>query len=141
MLNRSILNRHFRYDAGNVDHSAFETPAQSQYPADVTRDIETKQYAVASLVERIHNTVKSIKLMNVDSLALIRAYRGIKRFRISCCMAVIADKCSCLCTSTDRMATQYLNGRRRLDKRLDLVSLIKTQLDVQVLKQLLMLPQ
>ena len=85
--------------------------------------------------------MKSIKLMNVDSLALIRAYRGIKRFRISFCMAVLADKCSCLCSSTDRTATQYLNGRRRLDKRLDLVSLIKTQLDVQVLKKLIMLPQ
>ena len=93
-----------------------------------------------SLLQRLRNTLLKIKLQQADMPTFSSTYYGLKSFTVGICLALASDNCCCA-TKRDRSIKLYRNGQEQIDKRLDIVKLIRTSLDVELLKKLYLLPR
>ena len=64
-----------------------------------------------------------------------------KNFDIGYCAALAADKFICCVRRQDRSIKNYVNGKERIERRLDIIKLIRYQFDIDVLKRLVMTHQ
>ena len=65
-------------------------------------------------------------------------YRGLTKYSVSTCAAFVADNLSCCLRKKDRAIKLYTSGQEQIDKRLDVVKLIRTTLEFEILKNLLL---
>ncbi len=61
-------------------------------------------------------------------------------FDIFCCDALTADKCGTMCRS-DKSIKRYQRGRQQIETRLDIVKLIKSSMNLEMLSKLYLLPR
>ena len=109
------MNDNFKYDDGNYRYSRDMVVGGFDLEADIiNHDIDTT-FAKAQLADRLHSNQKKLKLVNLDSYALMSAYRGLKNFRVNCCLALCTDKCYMCCPKSSRSIKMYKNGRKKLE--------------------------
>ena len=89
------------------------------------------------LLNRVRG-MKEAKISEKDKRSLKEMFTGLKQYSISNCKAIIADKLSCCMRKKDRSIKLYQRGQDQIDKRLDIVKLIRTSLELQILKGILL---
>ena len=91
------------------------------------------------MLQRLRHAQSKITLDPSDLPTFSSAFSKIKRFSVSLFTALIADNCGC-CRS-DRSIKVYRSGQEQIDKRLDIVKLIRLSMDIELLKKLYLLPR
>ena len=76
-----------------------------------------------------------------DLTALKDAFFNLKAFEFGYCLALMADRCACICRRRNWKAKEYSKAKERIENRLDIVKLIKVQIDLEILKKLLLIPK
>ena len=74
-------------------------------------------------------------------MSLKSVYSGLKKFQISMCQAILADKFGCLSCCRSDETKRYLAGQEQIDRRLDVVKLMRTSMDLEIMRKLYLLPR
>ena len=141
LLARNILNTNFRYDDNSKKHQQKDAGLAKVGKKKMTRfsidenDIINER---AGIISRLQVSLAKISLMPIDLFAFSTTFWGLRRFSVGFCSAFCADNLCCCRKS--RSIKIYQRGQEQMDKRLDIVKLIRTSLDVDLLKKLYLLP-
>ena len=77
--------------------------------------------------------------MPADLLTFSSTFWNLRSFSVGSCEALSADRFIC-CSRRSHSIKLYLKGKAQVEKRLDIVKLIKMSLDVELLKKHFFLP-
>ena len=92
-----------------------------------------------NLIDRLNNPNHKMDLSQNDLDSIQRAFNSLPRLKISKGEAVLSSFFGCLC-SNRRAQKLYLKGKQRIDDRLDVVKLVKTSLDFDILRKMQLTP-
>ena len=92
-----------------------------------------------NLIDRLNNPNHKMELSQNDLDSMQRNFNSLSRFNISRGEAVLSSFFGCLC-SNRRAQKLYLKGKQKIDERLDVVKLVKTSLDFDILRKMQLTP-
>ena len=93
----------------------------------------------SSLIDRLNNPNHKMDLSQNDLDSIQRNFNSLSRFNISRAEAVLSSFFGCLCSNRTAQKL-YLKGKQKIDERLDVVKLVKTSLDFDILRKMQLTP-
>ena len=75
----------------------------------------------------------------IDLDSIKSAFNSLGRYKVGLCTAWTSHCCGLLCCG--RRHKRFVRGKEKIDERLDVVKLVKTSIDFEVLRKLQMTPK
>ena len=138
----TILDDTINLDYDGEDGSSYQAAShsrnQKKFPQESHKEIKQRR---EGLLVRLRDSLTKISLQEAD-LDIFRAtYLRLKRYRLDCAEAFCIEWCiCCVCTKRDSIK-KYKTGLDSVKRRLDLSKIIRTSVDLEILKKLYLLPR
>ena len=133
-----MLDDNFNLDDADLydKHSNRKTALQKKFPQD---DLNEDGSRREGLLVRLRNGLAKISLEEADLSIFKESFKRLKRFRIGCIYACGIE--ACICCMNRSSVRRYETSLSGVQRRLDLAKIVKTSVDLEVLKKLYLLPR